>query len=258
MFWQEAILTDSKYISKDIKSITVALEKPFAFKAGQYCNIKVLNREGDVAVRSYSIANAPNILKENQVLYWKEDEELELAVKILPDGEVSTLLDGLSEGNKIEIMGPIGRHFIIDFVKKTEEQKQKVLGLKEGKSFTLIGGGSGVVPLVSMLRLIDLLGNPYEAQALFSFSKYVDIPWKVELESLQKKENIEINIHLTKEKSERIGSYFGRIDENALKDKIDQDSIFYLCGKNIFVDTIYKSLLNSGVESNKIKSERYG
>src|SRR5476649_2558282 len=108
------------------KSFRLALSRPSAHRAGQHCIVRLTAPDGYTASRSYSIASAPD-----------DSNELELTVERLEGGEVSTFLhDDVAVGDELEVRGPIGGWFVWD----------------GDRPALLVGGGSGVVPLMAMLR----------------------------------------------------------------------------------------------------------
>ncbi|MGV8952702.1 MAG: FAD-binding oxidoreductase, partial [Cypionkella sp.] len=126
--WQAARLVQISTLTPRIKSLVLALQRPFTFRAGQHVDLRLTAPDGYQARRSYSIASAPS-----------SSGLIELAIERLDDGEVSPFFhDVAAVGDSIELRGPLGGHF--------------VWGPEDGGPLLLIGGGSGVVPLMAMLR----------------------------------------------------------------------------------------------------------
>ena len=126
--WQEAKIAAIMPDTPRVKSFLLAPSAPFPFRAGQHVDVRLTAPDGYQAERSYSIASAP-----------EETAAIELAIERLDDGEVSPFFHDIAEvGDAIELRGPIGGHFVWDVV--------------DGGPLLLLGGGSGVVPLMSMLR----------------------------------------------------------------------------------------------------------
>ncbi len=122
--WQKARVTSIETSTPRIKSFALALEHPFEFFPGQHVDIRLTAEDGYVALRSYSIASSPD-----------DTSRIELAIERLVDGEVSPFFhDIVVVGDEVEMRGPLGGHFIL----RPEDQGP----------ILLIGGGSGVVPLV--------------------------------------------------------------------------------------------------------------
>ena len=126
--WQQAKITAIVPQTPRIKSFYFELARPFAFRAGQHVDVRLTAPDGYQAERSYSIASAPEM-----------QSRLELAIERLDDGEVSPFFhDVAAVGDDIELRGPIGGHFVWE--------------VADGGPLLLLGGGSGVVPLMSMIR----------------------------------------------------------------------------------------------------------
>ncbi|TAK57690.1 oxidoreductase, partial [Patescibacteria group bacterium] len=126
--WLIGTLVSSKMVAENVKSLTFEVPKWPGHKAGQHCDIRLTAEDGYQAQRSYSIANAPET----------GSTKVEFGVQILENGEVSPYLWNMTPGDKIEIKGPLGGHFVWS----TEMPGPLVL----------IAGGSGIVPLMAMLR----------------------------------------------------------------------------------------------------------
>ncbi|MGB8434255.1 MAG: FAD-binding oxidoreductase, partial [Burkholderiales bacterium] len=128
LVWKTTTITAIVPRTPRIKSFFFAWPEPMSFTPGQHMDVRLTAPDGYEAQRSYSIASAP-----------EHTGHLELAVERLVDGEVSTFLhDEVRVGDEIELRGPIGGHF--------------VWSVQDGGPLLLIGGGSGVVPLISMIR----------------------------------------------------------------------------------------------------------
>src|ERR1700744_2563171 len=126
--WQKARVVSIEPSTSRIKNLTFAPEHPFRFLPGQHVDVKLTAEDGYTALRSYSIASPP-----------VDTGHIDLAIERLDDGEGSPFFhDVVVVGDEVEIRGPLGGHFIL----RPEDQGPLLL----------IGGGSGVVPLVSMVR----------------------------------------------------------------------------------------------------------
>lgn len=220
-----------------MKVLFNASEFPF-FDPGQHFDVRLTAEDGYQAQRSYSVASAPS-----------QHEYLEFGIDVLPDGEVSGFLSTLKPGDRFEIRGPIGRHFI--WKPGTEDLT------------ILMGGGSGVVPFLSMIRESAALGSKDKITFINSFRTVADIAWGKELEFLAAS-NANLNIHtaITKEDPGSDKYYSGRLDRDALGEILKNHNLesatIYICGSNAFVETVSKAMLELGATFNKIKTERYG
>ncbi len=128
MRWQPAKITAIVSDTPRVKNFFFELSRPFSFRAGQHVDVRLTAPDGYQAERSYSIASAP-----------EAQSSLELAIERLDDGEVSPFFhDVAAVGDDIELRGPIGGHFVWE--------------VADGGPLLLLGGGSGAVPLMAMIR----------------------------------------------------------------------------------------------------------
>jgi ferredoxin-NADP reductase len=126
--WQNAKVVEIIQRTPRIKSFFLALSKPFDFLAGQHVDLRLTAADGYRAMRSYSIAPAPG-----------ERRTIELAIDLLDNGEVSPFFhEVVAIGDEIELRGPLGGYF--------------VWAPSDGGPLLMVGGGSGLVPLMSMVR----------------------------------------------------------------------------------------------------------
>ncbi|CAA9542121.1 MAG: Flavodoxin reductases (ferredoxin-NADPH reductases) family 1, partial [uncultured Thermomicrobiales bacterium] len=162
--------------------------------AGQHVDVRLSAPDGYQAQRSYSIASAP------------EDDRLALTVERLEDGEVSPYLTGvLVAGDKLELRGPIGGYFTWQ--------------AGEGGPLFLIGGGSGVAPLMAMLRHRTATGSDVPARLLYSSRSYEEIIYRGELENLAARDgSLEVIHTLTRSRPEGWSGYDRRIDAEMLEE----------------------------------------
>src|SRR5215203_843967 len=153
------------------KSLVLEVPGWEGHKAGQHVDVRLTAPDGYQAQRSYSIASAP------------EDERLVLTVDRLDDGEVSPYLtDVLMAGDKLELRGPIGGYFTWE--------------AKDGGPLLLVGGGSGVVPLMAMIRHRAVVGNSeVPTRLLYSSRSYEEIIYRKELEDLVARDGLLEVIH---------------------------------------------------------------
>ncbi len=207
----------------------------FDFYPGQYVMLKVPYPEtGEELRRAYSIASSP-----------LRKDVLELTVKRKEGGKASVLLTTrVKEGDTFFIKGPYGRFFWTE-------------GMSD--SVALIGAGSGVVPLMSILRFIRDRGlKDVRATLLVSYTTYEEIIYREELESLSELPNVDVKITLTRESPPGWRGYTGRINRDmVLKEVGTSAGLYYLCGPPRFVDDMKGILLELGVERERIKTERY-
>jgi len=155
--------------------------------AGQHVDIRLTAEDGYQAQRSYSIASAP------------EEGRLALTVERLGDGEVSPYLtDVLVAGDRLELRGPIGGYFVWD--------------IDDGGPVLLVGGGSGVVPLMAMIRHRAAVGSDVPMRLLYSVKTLGDLIYRDELEELAGRgDGFETFFTLTREQPEGWTGYTRRV-----------------------------------------------
>jgi ferredoxin-NADP reductase len=205
-------------------------------RAGQHVDVRLTAEDGYQAFRSYSIATAP-------------DDELAITVERLDDGEVSPyLVDELREGDRIEVRGPIGGYFVWDASKRGP--------------LLLIGGGSGVVPLMAMIRHRAGTRSSIPTRLLYSSRTLEDVIYREELDELAaRQDGFELFHTLTRSQPEGWAGYGRRIDAELLREvawpAADEPQVF-VCGSTRFVDTAADGLVALGYEPQSVKTERFG
>jgi ferredoxin-NADP reductase len=239
--WNVGTLKSRKMVADDVMSLEFELDEKKKFQAGQHMDIRLTAPDGYQAERSYSIANAP-----------EHNDVIELGVQLLENGEVSPYLYKMPIGTKIELRGPIGYHFIWDIF---------IPG-----PLILIGGGSGMVPLMSMLRHhLNNLEEDAGREIIFLVSARTigHVLYKEELDEISKKNpNIKIIETITDKAPENWAGYHRRVDEEMLKETIgsllNQNPHTYICGPNPFVAAVAKHMITLGFPATSIKTERFG
>src|SRR5215203_4309876 len=192
LLWRLAEVVEVVPETPRTKSLVLKVPDWEGHKAGQHVDVRLTAPDGYQAQRSYSIASAP------------EDERLMLTVDRLDDGEVSPYLtDVLMAGDKLELRGPIGGYFTWDE--------------SDGGPLLLVGGGSGVVPLMAMIRHRVAVGSEVPTRLLYSSRSYEEIIYRKELENLAARDSsLEVIHTLTRSKPEGWGGYDRRIDKEML------------------------------------------
>jgi len=205
-------------------------------RAGQHVDVRLTAEDGYQAQRSYSIASAP------------EDEHVVLTIERLDDGEVSPyLVDELRAGDEIELRGPIGGYFVWE--------------PSLGGPLLLIGGGSGVVPLHSMLRHHTASGSNVPVRLLYSARTLDDILYRDELARLAAHDWVDIRFTLTRESADRWPGYRRRIDPEMLEEvgwPPQERPLLYICGPSGFVEAAANSFVELRHEPTLIRTERFG
>ena len=177
------------------KSLVLEVSEWEGHRAGQHVDIRLTAPDGYQAQRSYSIASAP------------EDERLVLTVERLDDGEVSPYLtEVLMAGDRLELRGPIGGYF--------------AWKAKDGGPLFLVGGGSGVVPLMAMIRHRAAVGSDVPIRLLYSSRSYEEIIYRKELEKLAARDgSLEVIHTLTRSRPQDWSGYHQRIDTEMLGER---------------------------------------
>ena len=198
-------------------------------KPGQHLDVRLTSENGYQAERSYSIASAPG-------------EELAITIERLEDGEVSPyLVDEAREGDRFECRGPIGGYFVWE---------------DDGRPAFLVGGGSGVVPLMAMIRSSS---GTTPMRLLYSSRTYEDLIYRKELETPPAQ--VEIFYTLTREQPPGWSGYSRRIDDELLREvawpAAEQPHVF-VCGSTRFVDAAADGLVRLGYDPHWVRTERFG
>jgi ferredoxin-NADP reductase len=206
--------------------------------AGQHVDVRLTAEDGYQVERSYSIASPPEVAR------------VALTVERLDDGEVSPYLVGeLRTGDKLELRGPIGGYFVW----RAGDDQRPVL---------LIGGGSGVVPLMAMLRHRAAAGSKTRVTLLYSSRTLADVIYRDELERLAlSPDGPSIHHTLTREKPGGWTGFTRRIDAEMLKEVAwsqGEAPAVFICGPTSFVEAAASLLVTMSYEPGWIKTERFG
>ena len=205
--------------------------------AGQHLDVRLTAEDGYTAQRSYSIANAA------------ADSHLELTVQRVPDGEVSTyLVDEVRPGDQMEVRGPVGGYFVW-----RPEQQKPVL---------LLAGGSGLVPLMSMIRTRSEAQAVTPMRLIYSVRSQADVLYAAELRR-RADENVGLTVTVvyTCEAPHESSRPVGRIDATALTELAwhpSDEPINYVCGPTAFVERMADLLVAAAHPPVRIRTERFG
>ena len=216
---------------------TIVLDVPGwpGHRAGQHVDVRLTAEDGYQAQRSYSIASAPEL------------DALELTVELIEDGEVSPYLaEELQPGDELEVRGPIGWHF--------------TWSVQDGGPLLLVGGGSGVVPLMAMLRHRASRGSTVDARLLLSARSHEDVIYRDELAALDRR-GLTVATTLTREQPAGWDGLSGRVDAAMLAGlgpaPAERPHIF-VCGPTPFVEHVADLLVDAGHDPGSIHAERFG
>ena len=236
--WQLGEVVATQPETARATSITLALPNWRGHQAGQHVDVRLTADDGYQAERSYSIASPP-----------EEAPRVTLTVERLDEGEVSPYLtEELRIGDKLELRGPIGGYFVWE--------------APMGGPLLLVGGGSGIVPLMAMLRHRAAVGSTVPTRLLYSSRSLEDVIYRDELDRLAKSSTmLEVVYTLTRAQPPGWTGYARRIDTDMLREVAwpsDQRPLTFICGPTPFVETAAASLVALGDEPARIKTERFG
>ncbi|CAN5805555.1 ferredoxin reductase [soil metagenome] len=231
--WFEATVLDARMVTPNGRLLTLEVPGWPGSEAGQHVDVRLTADDGYQAVRSYSMATSG------------PSAQLELAVDRLPDGEVSPyLVDDILPGDQLEVKGPIGGYF--------------VWRPTQSEPIQLIAGGSGVVPLMAMVRAHRDAGSAAEMRMLYSvrtpaYAYFVD-----ELAGLH---SLGLQWAYTVAAPEGWTGRLGRIDADSIAAAVltvGQSPTIYVCGSNGFVEHTANLLVQAGHDPARVRTERYG
>ena len=201
---------------------------------GQHVDVRLTAEDGYQAQRSYSIANP------------EDGEHLEITVELVHDGEVSPyLIEELRVGDMLELRGPIGGYFVWE--------------PGHGGPLQLIAGGSGLVPLMAMIRSQDALEVP--TRLLVSSRTWDDVIYRDELHRVSRRPSIEVAHTLTRSQPADWDGYKRRVDRSMLVEVTyspAEKPLCYLCDPTGFVESIASTLVQLGHDPERVRTERFG
>ena len=205
-------------------------------RAGQHLDVRLTAEDGYQAQRSYSIASAPG------------EARLRLTVERLDDGEVSPyLVDELRPGDGLEIRGPVGGYFVWE--------------PGSGRPALLVAGGSGVVPLMAMLRHRLEAADGTPMRVLYSSRTPENAIYAGELEAAAASEGVQVIHAFTRAQPPGWTGYARRIDAAMLAEvawPVSERPVAYVCGPTRLVETVADGLLAAGYDPAAVRTERFG
>lgn len=239
--WQIATLVKSEMCAENVRSMTFLLPRWQKHMAGQHYDLRLTAPNGYQAERSYSVASAP-----------EEEGTVQFGIQILPDGEVSPYLNALAVGRQIEMRGPLGGHFVWD--------------TSMPGPLVLVAGGSGMVPLMAMLRhQARHMDTEQDRDVVFLISArtMAHVLWKEELDQLAAAHpKIKVTLTLTDKTPEHWTGYRRRLDKEMVQEVfghlVGAMPMIYICGPTGFVEAAAKHMRHVGFNSHEIKTERFG
>jgi len=237
--WQSCAIVEIATRTPAIKSFFLRLSERFEYTAGQHVDVRLPAPNGYTAMRSYSIASAPS-----------DSNVIELAIERLPDGEVSPFFHNVAQiGDTIDLRGPLGGHFLWPG--------------PSNKPVLLIAAGSGVVPLMAMIRYRKVSGEPVPVALLLSSSTWDYVLFRDELFELERSlPDFAFAVALTRQPAKRRTDFSRRVDVGMVADVAGRlpalPGCAFVCGSNAFVEIAAEAALALGLEAGTIKTERYG
>jgi ferredoxin-NADP reductase len=235
--WQRASVHDVVVETPRVKTVMLRVGGWQGHRPGQHVDIRLTGEDGYQAQRSYSIASPP------------EDELLALTVERVDDGEVSPyLVDDVRVGDQFELRGPIGGYF--------------VWTVAAGGPLCLIAGGSGIAPLMAMLRHRDRHQDRTPATLLYSSRTVDDVIYRRELDAMAARgRGLRVLHTLTRQQPAGWAGHRGRIDRAMLAQacfpSVQRPKMF-VCGPTPFVEDVSRFLVELGHDPLAIKTERFG
>lgn len=226
--WQIGTVTAIRRETPRVKSFRIALPMWIAHLPGQHYEVRLTAPDGYRAQRSYSVASSPLL-----------EGEVELTVEELADGEVSHYMhEVLREGDQLEVRGPFASYFVW-----------------RGESpALLLGGGSGVVPLMSMLRHRRLAMPDAMMALLYSVRTPEDVIYRDEL-------GAETVLTYTRRAPDGWDGHTGRIDREMIGEvaaPFRGGGTAFVCGSDPFVEAAAQLLLAAGFGAHQVRTERFG
>jgi ferredoxin-NADP reductase len=223
--WQIATVTAIERQTPTVRSFRLRLAMWLPHLPGQHYDVRLTAPDGYRAQRSYSIASSP-----------LDEGEIEIAVDRLDDGEVSTYLhDVVVEGDQVEVRGPFASYFV----------------WRGEAPVLLVGGGSGVVPLVSMLRHRRRTAPDLPMRLVYSVRTGADVIYADELGE-------DAVLAFTRQPPEGWAGPVGRLDAALVAGAAYDAGPAFVCGSNGFVESAVALLLDAGYAPERIRTERFG
>jgi ferredoxin-NADP reductase len=221
-----------------VRTLVLAVPGWPGHRAGQHVDVRLTADDGYQAQRSYSIASAP-----------ENSDQVALTVERIADGEVSPyLVDELAEGDRLELRGPIGGYFVWE--------------VEMGGPLLLVAGGSGVCPLMAMLRHRAARGSRVPTRLLYSSRSLEDVIYREELDRLAGRgDGLEVVHTLTRSQPGDWTGYARRIDRAMLAEvgfPPQQRPLCMVCGPTPLVEVVAAALVELGHPLDRVKTERFG
>jgi ferredoxin-NADP reductase len=237
--WQLATVTAVSQETPQVRSFTLGLPAWSGHRPGQHVDLRLTAEDGYSVERSYSIASEP-----------ERGAEIDITVERIEGGEVSPFLhEVVVPGDRLEVRGPIGGYFVWD-------------ATLADAPLLMIAGGSGVVPLMAMLRHRARAGVATPAALLFSSRRLEDVIFGAELDALAaRRDGLAVHLTLTREQPPGWTGYARRIDDAMLAEvatPLGSSPRAYICGPTALVENVANGLVRLGLPPDRVRTERFG
>jgi ferredoxin-NADP reductase len=223
--WQIGTVARVKRETPHVKSFRIELPMWMPHLPGQHYDVRLTAPDGYRAQRSYSVASSP-----------LDEGEIELTIDRLADGEVSPYFhDVVVEGDQVEVRGPFASYFV----------------WRGEAPVLLVGGGSGVVPLMAMLRHRRRTMPQLDMRLVYSVRSAEDVIYADEL-------GADARLTFSREPPAGWDGHTGRIDAALIADEAPDSGIAFVCGSDGFVEAATRLLLEAGFDAGSVRTERFG
>jgi ferredoxin-NADP reductase len=239
--WQIATVTAIRSETPTVRSFTLAAPAWPGHRAGQHVDVRLTAEDGYSVERSYSIASAP-----------EQTDGFDLTVEEIESGEVSPFLDEVVVvGDRLEVRGPIGGYFVWE-----------ASGAAATEPLFLAAGGSGVVPLMAMLRHRARTGARNPARLLYSSRHWEEVIYREELEALAGAgDGLEVAHTLTRSRPDGWMGYDRRIDDRMIAEVLEplgSGARCFICGPTALIEVAANALVRLGLPADRVRTERFG
>jgi ferredoxin-NADP reductase len=236
--WRLGTVTSIRDETPTVRTFTLGLPDWPGHRPGQHVDLRLTAEDGYSVERSYSIASEP-----------ERGDEIDITVERIDDGEVSPFLDDVVvTGDRLEVRGPIGGYFVWE--------------ASIGGPLLLVAGGSGVVPLMAMIRHRERAGSRVPTRLLLSSRHAEEIIYREELDRLAGAiDGFEVFHTLTRSRPPGWAGYDRRIDDRMLAEVLDPLGVkarVYICGPTALVEVAANALVRLGLPPDRVRTERFG
>ena len=236
--WRLGTVTTIRDETPTVRTFTLGLPDWPGHRPGQHVDLRLTAEDGYSVERSYSIASEP-----------ERGDEIDITVERIDDGEVSPFLDDVVvTGDRLEVRGPIGGYFVWE--------------ASIGGPLLLVAGGSGVVPLMAMIRHRQRAGSRVPTRLLLSSRHAEEIIYREELDRLASAmDGFEVIHTLTRSRPPGWTGYDRRIDDRMLAEVLDPlgaKARVYICGPTALVEVAANALVRLGLPPDRVRTERFG